>query len=81
MEITTVELPEDYTLVDTGDWHLGPLTCHFDGVCGVIERVAADSKAYVALKGDLADAIAPGDKRYAHTPRCSEFYWILGHLF
>ena len=28
MEITTVELPEDYTLVDTGDWHLGPLTCN-----------------------------------------------------
>ena len=67
MEITTVELPEDYTLVDTGDWHLGPLTCHFDGVCSVIERVAADPKAYVVLKGDLADAIAPGDKRYAHT--------------
>lgn len=67
MEITTVELPEDYTLYDTGDWHLGPLTCHFDGLCAMIEKIAEDDSAFVVLKGDLTDAIVPGDKRYAHT--------------
>jgi hypothetical protein len=66
MEIKIAELPENYRLYDTGDWHLGPLTCHFDGVCDLIEKIAQDKAGFVVLKGDLGDAVTPGDKRYAH---------------
>jgi hypothetical protein len=66
MEIKIAELPENYRLYDVGDFHLGPITCHFDGVCALVEKIAQDDNGFVLLKGDLCDSITPDDKRYAH---------------
>lgn len=64
MELIKRELPLDYRIMDTGDWHVGSSNCHLDGIKAFIRR-AVDTKSYVVLKGDLIEAIIPGDKRYS----------------
>ena len=64
MELISRVMPDDYTLVDTGDWHLGNINAHMDGVKEVIERIKQPG-VYAILKGDLLDSILPNDKRYS----------------
>jgi hypothetical protein len=64
MELISKVMPEDYTLVDTGDWHLGNCNAHLDGIKEVIKRLE-EPGVYGVLKGDLLDSILPNDKRYA----------------
>lgn len=64
MELISKVMPDDYVLVDTGDWHLGHVNAHTDGIKEVIERVKQPN-TYAVLKGDLLDSILPNDKRYA----------------
>lgn len=66
MEIIRRELPKDCTIVDTGDWHVGALNCHMKGIHKMLKRIREDENCYVILKGDLIEAIAPNDKRFAH---------------
>lgn len=68
METITREIPADCTIIDSGDWHLGALNCHRSGIRKLIKRLA-DPDVFVVLKGDLVEAIAPNDKRFAH---CSQ---------
>lgn len=59
-------MPPDYEIVDTGDWHIGPLNCNFEGIEKTIDYVKNNKNVFLVLKGDLIDAISPKDKRYAH---------------
>jgi hypothetical protein len=69
MEIISKRLPADCTIIDTGDWHIGALNCHLDGIQKLIATIEANPNTYVILKGDLIEAIAPNDKRFVH---CSQ---------
>lgn len=65
MELISRVMPADYTLIDTGDWHLGNVNAHMGGIRECIERLKHPD-TFVVLKGDLLDSILPNDKRYAH---------------
>lgn len=73
MEIIRKELPPNCTIVDTGDWHIGALNCHMKGIQKMLKRIADDPTCYVVLKGDLIEAIAPNDKRFAHCSQDVQF--------
>ena len=32
MELISKKMPANYSIVDTGDWYLGPLNCNIDGI-------------------------------------------------
>lgn len=64
MELISRVMPADYTLIDTGDWHLGNVNAHMGGIRECIERLKHPD-TYAVLKGDLLDSILPNDKRYA----------------
>jgi hypothetical protein len=66
MELITREMPLDYTMVLTSDWHMGPLNCHHEGVAVMVDKVARKRNYFMLTIGDLIDAILPNDKRYAH---------------
>jgi len=65
VELISKVMPDDYTLVDTGDWHLGNVNAHIGGIKEAIQRIK-EPGVYAILKGDLLDSILPNDKRYAH---------------
>ena len=66
MELISRELPKDCEIIDTGDWHIGPLNCNIEGIKQTIAYIKNNKNVFVFLKGDLIDAIKPNDKRYAH---------------
>lgn len=65
MELISREMPKDYTMVDTSDWHLGALNCHKDAIEEMLGKIARKKNYYMMSKGDLIEAILPSDKRYA----------------
>lgn len=65
MELIYREMPADYTLVQTSDWHLGPANCYRPGIEAMIDRIAGDANCYAVIAGDMTDAVIPSDKRYA----------------
>lgn len=65
MELISRVMPSDYTVIDTGDWHLGNVNAHMDGIKEVIAQLHRPN-TFAVLKGDLLDSILPNDKRYAH---------------
>lgn len=70
MKLIKTVLPDDCTIIDTGDWHIGASSCHFAGIKKCIERVK-QTNTFVILKGDLIEAIGPADKRFlfeSHDP-------------
>lgn len=66
MELISKKMPANYSIIDTGDWHLGPLNCNINGIHKMLDYVKRNKTVYLILKGDLIDAISPNDKRYAH---------------
>lgn len=65
MEIIKREMPSDYEIIDTGDFHLGVATTNENAIIEMIEYVASKRNRYIIVKGDLIDAIAIGDKRFS----------------
>lgn len=65
MEIITREMPDNYILIDSGDWHIGPLSCYIKGFKQMVERVKKTKNAFLFGKGDMIDCILPNDKRFA----------------
>lgn len=63
MELIKRELPRSYKAIDTADFHLGSSNCHKEGIINLVKRVK-ELDAIVFLKGDLFEAIIPGDKRF-----------------
>jgi hypothetical protein len=70
MEIVRQELPRDFTLLLTSDYHFGNVNCHKEllqeMVASVQDRRRKKIKAYLTNLGDNLDSIAPDDKRYKH---------------
>ena len=54
----------EWTLWVMGDWHIGNLTFHEDGLKEVRERILEDKNSRVVLTGDLIEGITPDDKRF-----------------
>ena len=66
MEIINVTMPDSFELADTGDYHLGALNCHEEGVDEMIDWVGSGRNRRLLNKGDTIEAILPNDKRFVH---------------
>jgi len=58
-------MPLEYEILDAGDLHVGTVTCHYAGIDKMIAWVKEKQNRYLNLKGDLIEAIIPGDKRFS----------------
>lgn len=68
MEIIKRQIERDATIIDASDLHWDALNCDKAGVRQMIQKVIDNNNngnpTYLNLKGDLMEAIVPGDKRY-----------------
>lgn len=64
MELIRREMPQNYRLIDTGDWHIGSVNFHEDGVRKLVKQIQDSPDLFIVLKGDLIEGISPQDKRY-----------------
>jgi hypothetical protein len=68
MEYIVKEIEPNAKIIDASDLHWDAFNCHRRGVRQMVQRVmdlnAAGTPTYLNLKGDLIEAIIPGDKRY-----------------
>lgn len=64
MQIIHKTLPTDHNLYLISDIHEGTLLQHEHGIEQMIQMVLSDKSNYVAILGDLAEAITIDDKRY-----------------
>ena len=76
MEIISRIMPPNYEIIDTGDWHIGPLTSNIDGIKKMIKYVKNHKNVFVVLKGDLIDALSAEDKRYKHCTMDTKFLTV-----
>ena len=65
MELIRRQMPMDYVLCDTSDYHRGSINHHRDGLLQLIDKVARKKNYFLTNKGDSIEAILPNDKRYA----------------
>jgi hypothetical protein len=77
MEIIKKTIPRDCTIVDASDLHWDAVNCHKAGIRKMLKFVeeenAAGRPTYLNLKGDLMEAIVPGDKRYSNLTHDKNF--------
>jgi hypothetical protein len=68
MEIIKRTIPRYARIVDASDLHWDAMGCHKAGVRKMIQFVKQENEVgnptYLNLKGDLMEAIVPGDKRF-----------------
>lgn len=60
-------MPDDFTIADLSDFHLGSPNCAENKLIETIEQIKQTPNRYVVFKGDAIEAITPGDKRYVHS--------------
>lgn len=65
--IKTKPMPNDFTVADLSDFHLGSPNCAEETLEQAIEDIRKDKNCYVIFKGDAIEAILPNDKRYLHS--------------
>lgn len=65
MELIKKQMPADYVLIDSSDYHYGSLNCCREKIGQMIEKVATNKNHFLVNKGDSIEAILPNDKRYA----------------
>lgn len=65
MELIQRQMPRDYTLIDSSDYHYGSLNCSRDKIREMVNKVATRKNYFLVNKGDSIEAILPNDKRYA----------------
>jgi hypothetical protein len=65
MEIIRCEMPSNYELIDTSDFHIGVANTNENSIIEMIDYVASKKNRYMIIKGDLIDAIAIKDKRFS----------------
>jgi hypothetical protein len=65
MELIQKQMPKDYVLIDSSDYHYGSLNCSRDKIKEMVEMVATKKNYFLINKGDSIEAILPNDKRYA----------------
>lgn len=67
MEIIKHVMPDNFTICDMSDFHLGSPNCAEETLCEVVEQIKNTEDCYVIFKGDAIEAILPNDKRYLHS--------------
>lgn len=55
---------EEFTLIPTGDWHLGAADCDEAQIREDLKRQQDNPNARLILMGDIGELIGPGDKRW-----------------
>jgi hypothetical protein len=65
MELIQRQMPKDYVLIDSSDYHYGSLNCSRDKIKEMVDKVAQKKNYFLVNKGDSIEAILPNDKRYA----------------
>lgn len=65
MELIKRQMPRDYVLIDSSDYHYGALNCSRDSIKEMVNKVKTRKNYFLVNKGDSIDAILPNDKRYA----------------
>jgi hypothetical protein len=58
-------MPNDHNLLLASDFHEGTVASHHNARKKLISRVKREKDTYIALGGDLAEAITVDDKRYS----------------
>jgi hypothetical protein len=64
MELIKKQMPRDYVLIDSSDYHYGSLNCSREKIKEMIEKVATKKNYFLINKGDSIEAILPDDKRF-----------------
>jgi hypothetical protein len=64
MELLRHEVPDNWTLYDIGDLHVGSLGFHEEAFLHTREEILQDKNARVVLGGDLIECIAVDDYRF-----------------
>lgn len=67
MEIIKHQMPDNFTVCDMSDFHLGSPNCAEDTLEEVVAKIKDTKDCYVIFKGDAIEAILPNDKRYLHS--------------
>jgi len=67
MEIIKAKMPDNFTVYDLSDLHLGSPNCAEETLEETIDKIASEKNAYIIFKGDAIEAILPNDKRYLHS--------------
>lgn len=68
MELIKAEnMPNDFTICDMSDFHLGSPNCAEETLRETVAAIAKEKNCYVIFKGDAIEAILPNDKRYLHS--------------
>jgi hypothetical protein len=65
MELIKKQMPRDYVLIDSSDYHYGSLNCSREKIKEMVDKVATKKNYFLINKGDSIEAILPNDKRYA----------------
>lgn len=60
-------MPDDFTVVDCSDLHLGSPNCSEESIYEMVESISKDAATFLIFKGDAIEAILPNDKRYVHS--------------
>lgn len=64
MQLLKKILPPTHRLILTSDWHLGSVLFSDHAVCDIVDRVKNEPNTYIAIGGDLIEAICVDDKRF-----------------
>lgn len=64
MKIIQCNVPRDFNLYDTGDWHLGSVNTDKRGLNTMLEKCSNDPKGVMLPKGDLAECMMANDPRF-----------------
>lgn len=67
MEIIKHKMPDNFTVCDMSDLHLGSPNCAEETIEEVVAKIHDTKDCYVIFKGDAIEAILPNDKRYLHS--------------
>lgn len=68
MELIKAEnMPDNFTIADLSDFHLGSPNCAEESLQEVISEIADTKDRFLIFKGDAIEAILPNDKRYLHS--------------
>ena len=73
MELISHTMPDNFTIYDMSDFHIGSPNCAEETLLAVIARIKRTKNAFVIFKGDAIEAITPGDKRYTNTCVLDEY--------
>lgn len=66
MELIKKQMPRDYVIIDSSDYHYGSANCARESIKEMIDKVATNKNYFLINKGDSIEAILPNDKRYAN---------------